>query len=123
MAKAYLKEILQLTIEKFKQNGTFDLDENKILEKEYQEVEQVLPTPGDAWGQHEAMVNQGLCKKACQFPLMNRYCNLFPFDENIVNLQNSDHYINASWMKIMPWLPDRKFIVTMVNNLITLVKF
>ena len=46
MAKAYLKEILQLTIEKFKQNGTFDLDENKILEKEYQEVEQVLPSPG-----------------------------------------------------------------------------
>ena len=117
MAKAYLKEILQLTIEKFKQNGTFDLDENKILEKEYQEVEQVLPSPGDAWGQHEAMVNQGLCKKACQFPLMNRYCNLFPFDENIVNLQNPDHYINASWMKIMPWLPNRKFIVTMVNNL------
>ena len=46
MAKAYLKEILQLTIEKFKQNGTFDLDENEILEKEYQEVEQVLPAPG-----------------------------------------------------------------------------
>ena len=117
MAKAYLKEILQLTIEKFKQNGTFDLDENKILEKEYQEVEQVLPSPGEAWGQHEAMINQGLCKKACQFPQMNRYCNLFPFDENIVNLQNPDHYINASWMKIMPWLPNRKFIVTMVNNL------
>ena len=48
---------------------------------------------------------------------LQRYCNLFPFDENIVSLENPDHYINASWMKILPWLPDRKFIVTMVSKL------
>ena len=113
MAKSFLKEVLQLTIEKFKQNGTFDLDENHILLEEYKEVEQVLPMPGNARAQHDAMVNQGLCQKACRFPLKNRYCNLFPFDENIVNLQDPNEYINASWMKIVPWLPDRQFIVTM----------
>ena len=114
MMKSYLKEVLQLTLEKFKEKGTFCLDENFFLENEYREVEQVLPTPGDSWGQHDAMVKQGLCKYACLFPKMNRYCNLFPFDESIVNFENPDHYINASWMKILPWLPDRKFIITMV---------
>ena len=72
MAKSFLKEVLKLTIEKFKVDGTFCMDGNTILEDEYKEVEQVGPAPGNSWGQHEAMVKQGLCKYACLFPQMNR---------------------------------------------------
>ena len=68
-------------------------------------VEQVPPAPGDAWAQHDAMVKNGLCKKARRNPKKNRYCNLFPFDENIVHLDNPNQYINASWMTVLPWLP------------------
>ena len=35
--------------------------------------------------------------------LQNRYCNLFPFDENLVELKNNDGqdiYINASWLEL-----------------------
>ena len=63
--------------------------------------------------QHNVMVKQGLCKKACQFPNQHRYSNMFPFDKNLVNLQGQNKYINASWMKILPWFPDKKFIITM----------
>ena len=56
MAKAYLKELFELTIEKFKQNGKFDLEENKVLAKEYHEVEQVLPSPGKVIVQKMAAV-------------------------------------------------------------------
>ena len=62
--------------------------------------------------QHHIMVNQGLCRKACQFPNQHRYSNMYPFDKNLVNLQGQNKYINASWMKALPWFPDKKFIVT-----------
>ena len=63
--------------------------------------------------QHDFMVKQGLCKKACQFPNQHRYSNMYPFDENLVNLQDQNKYINASWMKVLPWCPDKEFIITM----------
>merc|ERR1712062_759146 len=68
-------------------------------------LEQVPPAPGNARGQHDAMVNQGLCQIACQNPKKNRYCNLFPFDEHIVELEDPNQYINASWVTLLPWHP------------------
>ena len=105
-AKEFLRKVLELTLPKLQQEG--------ILAKEYHEVEQVPPKPGDSWGQHDAMVSLGLCNKAVKNERKNRYCNLFPFDKNIVNVESDpDFYINASWMQVLPWLPDRRFIVTM----------
>ena len=79
-----------------------------ILAKEYNVLEQVPPAPGNARGQHDAMVNQGLCQKACQNPKKNRYCNLFPFDEHIVELEDPNQYINASWITLLPWHPHKR---------------
>ncbi len=38
-----------------------------------------------------------------------RYCNLFPFDKNIVSLGDSSRYINASWIRF----PEFSYIATM----------
>ena len=104
--KEYLQKVLQLTLPKLQQEET--------LSKEYHEVEQIPPTPGDSWGQHDAMVYLGLCNQAVKNERKNRYCNLFPFDKHIVGFEDDpDYYINASWMQVLPWLPDRRFIVTM----------
>ena len=104
--KEYLQKVLQLTLPKLQQEET--------LSKEYHEVEQIPPTPGDSWGQHDAMVSLGLCNQAVKNERKNRYCNLFPFDKHIVGFEDDpDYYINASWMQVLPWLPDRRFIVTM----------
>ena len=35
--------------------------------------------------------------KACKNPFKNRYCNLYPFDTNLVKLGN-DRFVNASWI-------------------------
>ena len=56
---------------------------------------------------------QGLCEAAVKAPGENRYCNLFPFDENRVVLSGraTSDYINASWVE-MPGL-ERRLILTM----------
>ena len=54
----------------------------------------------------------GLCKAAVAAPEDNRYCNLFPFDENRVVLTGMKRdYINASWVR-MEGL-ENKLILTM----------
>jgi protein tyrosine phosphatase len=105
MMKEYLKLVLNKTIAKVKVAN--------VLECEYDVLEQVPPVPGQPWEQHDAMVAQGLCNKASHNPRKNRYCNLFPYDKSIVTLQDPEKYINASWVKILPWHPERKFIITM----------
>merc|ERR1719400_2200201 len=45
------------------------------------------------------MVQQGLCKRAKKNEHKNRYCNLFPFDTNLVHLEEKE-YVNASWIKL-----------------------
>ena len=102
-----LERIVELTTEKLTRN-----DGEEIV-KEYSKVEQVPPAPGDSWAQHDTMISKKLCKKACKFKKKNRYSNLFPFDKSIVNFDSKDHYINASWMKLLPWLPNQNFIATM----------
>ena len=42
----------------------------------------------------------GLCKKAEKNEIKNRYCNLFPFDRNLVSLEKEEDYINASWIEL-----------------------
>ena len=79
------------------------------LATEYKELEQAPPAPGNARGQHDAMIKQGLCQKACLNPKKNRYCNLFPFDEHIVELEDPNQYINASWVTLLPWHPYRRY--------------
>ena len=41
----------------------------------------------------------GLCVEAVKNEVKNRYCNLFPFDRNLVTLENGS-YINASWIEL-----------------------
>ena len=101
-SKNQIKNLITLTVNKLQQNIS-------VLEKEYNEIEQVPPAPGNSWGQHDTMVAHGLCKKACQHPRKNRYCNLFPFDENIVQFEDPNQYINASWVKILPWHLNRRY--------------
>ena len=38
--------------------------------------------------------------QACKNPYKNRYCNLFPFDTNLVVLDNEGRYVNASWIDL-----------------------
>lgn len=105
--KDFLHQVITLTRKKVAENEGLQID------KEYKELEQVPPAPGNSWGQHDAMVNQGLCQKACKNPRKNRYCNLFPFDAHLVNLDDPDRYINASWVSLDPLIKDRQFIITM----------
>ena len=42
------------------------------VDLEYRQLEGVGPAPGDAWGQHEAMVQGGLCRAAEDNPHSNR---------------------------------------------------
>ena len=42
------------------------------LDREYKELEGVGPAPWDTWGQHEAMVQGGLCRAAAAHPNSNR---------------------------------------------------
>ena len=94
-----LQRLLEATLTK--------LSKEQLLNEEYEELEAVPPAPGDPWGQHDAMVKNKLCVKAQNNRLKNRYCNLFPFDENVVELPGDD-YINASWIEL-----GQKYIVTM----------
>ena len=53
----------------------------------------------------------GLCKKAVKNEIKNRYCNLFPFDQNLVHLEKEEEYINASWIE----LPKGTYILNAVR--------
>merc|ERR1712001_355150 len=78
------------------------LQELKVTDKvlnEYHELENVPPAPGQPNKQHDAMVQGGLCKGATKNEHKNRYCNLFPFDRNLVHLEEKE-YVNASWIKL-----------------------
>merc|ERR1712198_153979 len=66
------------------------------IDNEYNNLEQVPPAPGDPGMQHDMMVEKGLCRKATKNEIQNRYCNLFPFDRNLVSLEKEEDYINAS---------------------------
>ena len=48
-----------------------------------------VPPAFDHYLQHEEMVKEGLCKVAEKNKYKNRYCNLFPFDRNLVQLKES----------------------------------
>jgi len=100
--KNFLKKILELTTKKL-----------GLLSQEYDQLELVGPAPGNSWGQHDAMVAMKLCQAAEQYPYMNRYSNLYPFDESRFVLETKDQpdYINASWIKIKS--EPRDFILTM----------
>merc|ERR1719369_205742 len=81
------------------------------LLKEYIMLEQVGPTPGNPWDQHDAMVRLGLCQAAVKHRKENRYCNLFPYDTNRVVLEGEEDYINANWVTL-PGVEDQ-LILTM----------
>ena len=44
------------------------------------------PPGHDHYLQHEKMIDYGLCQVAEKNKYKNRYCNLFPFDQNLVHL-------------------------------------
>lgn len=100
LMKFYLEVLEATKTKRFKKPG--------LIQEEYERLEQVHPAPGDPWAQHDAMVSAGLCNQAVRNRLKNRYCNLFPFDSNIVDLPHGD-YINASWIR----LGSRRYIATM----------
>ena len=91
-------------------NTEFKMPSKETILEEYDQLEQVPPAAGDSWGQHDAMVKQGLCEKAAKKinQSKNRYCNLYPFDKYIFNFEDPDQYINASWVKILPWFPTKR---------------
>ena len=90
-------------------NTEFTTPSKETISEEYDQLEQVPPAPGDSLCQHDAMVKQGLCEKAAKKKNQskNRYCNLYPFDKYIFNFEDPDQYINASYVKILPWFPDK----------------
>ena len=49
-----------------------DQDEYGPLYKEYQILEQVGPSPGNPWDQHETMVRLGMCQAAVKHKDENR---------------------------------------------------
>ena len=51
------------------------------------------PPAHDHYLQHKAMIQEELCQKAENNRLKNRYCNLFPFDRNLVQLEECLNYI------------------------------
>jgi len=105
---ARLSRLVTATTRKLEED---DRNEQGPLFKEYQALEQVEPSPGNPWDQHDTMVRQGMCQAAVQHKEKNRYCNLFPFDTNRVVLDEENEYINASWV-ILPNVKDR-VILTM----------
>eukprot|EP00088_Acartia_fossae_P005618 TRINITY_DN1253_c0_g1_i12.p1 TRINITY_DN1253_c0_g1~~TRINITY_DN1253_c0_g1_i12.p1 ORF type:complete len:354 (-),score=33.41 TRINITY_DN1253_c0_g1_i12:29-1042(-) len=100
--RKFLQALLKLTKDKL-----------SSLKAEYFQLEQVGPAPGDSWGQHDAMVHAGLCNTAVKYPFMNRYSNLYPFEQNrfVLDTQDECDYINASWIKIAG--ESRDLILTM----------
>ena len=60
----FIKKVLRATETKRQQK-------TEIVE-EYKELEQVPPAPGNAWGQHDAMVSHGLCEEAKRNEAKNR---------------------------------------------------
>ena len=60
----FIKKVLRATETKRQK-------ETEIVE-EYKELEQVPPAPGNAWGQHDAMVSHGLCEAARSHEAKNR---------------------------------------------------
>ena len=60
----FIKKVLRATETKRQQK-------TEIVE-EYKELEQVPPAPGNAWGQHDAMVSLGLCEAARSHAAKNR---------------------------------------------------
>ena len=46
------------------------------------------------------ILNLFILIQACRHPYKNRYCNLFPFDTNLVTLNQESSYINASWIQL-----------------------
>jgi len=101
--KRRLGQILSSTLTKLK--------DFSILSSEYDDLEQVGPSPGRPGGQHDSMVRMGLCQAAVNHKEENRYCNLFPFDENRVILGGDNDYINASWVSVQGM--NFKYILTM----------
>ena len=91
-------------------NTDYKTPSKETISEEYDQLEQVPPAPGDSLGQHNAMVKQGLCEKAekKKNQSKNRYCNLHPFDKYVFNFKDPDQYINASWVKILPWFPNKR---------------
>merc|ERR1711892_438194 len=85
-----------------------DQEEYGPLFHEYQKLEQVGPSPGNPWDQHDRM---DMCQAAEKHKEENRYCNLFPYDANRVVLEGETDYINASWVTL-PGVKD-KLILTM----------
>ena len=85
---------------------------NSIHETEYCSLEKIPPDPKSPSSAltHERMVQLGLVSKAHSHERENRYCNLFPFDDFIVDI--GDYYINASWIR-NPEINNRKSILTM----------
>jgi len=112
MFKELISKILKATVEKREK------DDGVSIVREYLELErESSATYGSKMNQHDAMVASELCKVASQHPNKNRYCNLFPFDENLVRFDDDDvnmsselrEYINASWLT----LNSDRHIVTM----------
>jgi len=65
-------KILSATItKKLKQQQNVYVDEGP-MDKEYFELEQIGPAPGNPCMQHDAMVEQGLCKAAVANSTSNR---------------------------------------------------
>ena len=91
-------------------NTEYKTPSKETISEEYDQLEQVPPAPGDSLCQHDAMVKQGLCEKAVKKKNQskNRYCNLHPFDKYVFNFEDPDQYINASWVKILPWFPNKR---------------
>merc|ERR1712183_389934 len=61
-----LKKILEATVLKRSEESRHDNCDRyqyrpNTIEKEYEELEQVPPAPGQAWQQHDQMVKLGLC--------------------------------------------------------------
>eukprot|EP00092_Neocalanus_flemingeri_P037205 GFUD01040509.1.p1 GENE.GFUD01040509.1~~GFUD01040509.1.p1 ORF type:complete len:368 (+),score=158.64 GFUD01040509.1:72-1106(+) len=111
MSSTWLSKLSRLVTASISKLQEDDQTEYGPLLKEYMTLEQVGPTPGNPWDQHDAMVRMGMCQAAVKHKEKNRYCNLFPYDTNRVVLEGETDYINASWVTL-PGVKD-KLILTM----------
>eukprot|EP01083_Nonionella_stella_P180500 643881_1 len=68
-----------------------------LIATDYEQLLREFPEAQDVFADHERMVAERLCEVASANCEKNRYSNIFPFDTNLVHLNNKE-YINASWV-------------------------
>ena len=80
-----------------------------------------VPPAFDHYLQHEKMIKEGSCRVAEKNRYKNRYCNLFPFDRNLVQLEERQEFQNefscSIPYRIIMYNPENSYVLTVTKYL------